>query len=211
MGVSNHRQRGMRVGKGGGGGWGGGGVKLDVLVCRLSLQRGTAAVCADGILLGEILEVLERDTEDGVDDLEEGSQRGPQGTCSSVSFLRLSIFSLIPGLTQVTRALTYDGTGNANLSIKSIGSSHPCSTILSRRLSTVLWIYGFMDAMCSRTKSGSTMPRCCICAGASMSTKVGLFAAAAFPPALSSGNPARVRSCVVVLAHLDIFDTPVDW
>jgi hypothetical protein len=35
---------------------------------------------------------------------------------------------------------------------------------------------------------------CCMCFGGSISTKVGLFFAAAFPPGPISGNPGRVRS-----------------
>ncbi len=35
---------------------------------------------------------------------------------------------------------------------------------------------------------------CCICCGGSISTNVGLFFAASFPPSLSSGNPGLVRS-----------------
>jgi hypothetical protein len=35
---------------------------------------------------------------------------------------------------------------------------------------------------------------CCICCGGSISTKVGLFLAAALPPALISGKPGRCRS-----------------
>jgi len=50
------------------------------------------------------------------------------------------------------------------------------------------------DVSKARGLSGKFSCLCLMCAGASMSTKVGLFLAAALPPALSSGKPGRLRS-----------------
>jgi hypothetical protein len=91
--------------------------------------------------------------------------------------------------------MIYDGTGSANSSTKSTGPlAHPFATMRSNTSLTVLSMYGCIDLTFSGVNHDSTMPRCLICSGGSISTNVGRCLPAALPPSLNSGNPGRERS-----------------
>jgi hypothetical protein len=56
-----------------------------------------------------------------------------------------------------TGGLTYEGTGRANFSTMSKGLEPPSLIKVSRRASTVCWMRGRVESMCSLVKRDSTM------------------------------------------------------
>ena len=103
------------------------------------LAGGRAAVGANRVLLRQELEVLERHTKDGVDDLRMSTECSPSEPTESQP--------------------TYDGTGRANCSTKSTGPlAHPREIVRSSRSLTVLSMYGRIDLTFSGVNHDCTMP-----------------------------------------------------
>lgn len=118
---------------------------MDALVRIGSLGGSRTPVTADGITLSEIFEVLGRNSEDTVDNLY--SNR-------NYALARTQSMNRSPKVEE----LTNEGSGRENFSTSSTGLSQPFLIMLSRRESTVFWIWGRIASICSRVKICSIMP-----------------------------------------------------